>query len=317
MFHYYTFINDELHRQDSMQESTQWIHLEAPDPHEISELIANYQLPRDYVTAILDDAENSRCEQLKQPHFAKQPALVLVQFPRKVEKNQYETYPLSIIFTHTPLVITVSKFPPILFDTCTTDQVPFFVNSPEVHWKISFPILWCLSHSFNLYLKEIKLQLQQIEQQIKVSTENQQLYYMLESQKSLVLIESATKNNLETLMIFSKSEPIKESDLLANYMQDILIETKQSVSSASIHLRLIDQINNTFSAIVSNNLNNVMKFLTSLTLVLTIPTIIGGIYGMNVTLPFEDSKIAFWLIALITASLCITAITILKKKNLL
>lgn len=317
MFHYYTVINYELHRQNSLQESTQWIHLEAPDPYEISELIANYRLPRDYVTAILDDAENSRCEHLNQTQFAEQPALVLVQFPRKVAKNQYETYPLSIIFTRTPLVITVSKFPPILFDTVMTEEAPFFVHSPEIHWEISLPILWCLSHSFNLYLKEIKFELQQIEQQIKVSTENQQLYYMLESQKSLVLIESATKNNLETLMVFSKSEPIKKSDLLSNYMQDILIETKQSVSSASIHLRLIDQINNTFSAIVSNNLNNVMKFLTSLTLVLTIPTIIGGIYGMNVTLPFEDSKIAFWLIALLTASLCITAITILKKKNLL
>lgn len=79
------------------------------------------------------------------------------------------------------------------------------------------------------------------------------------------------------------------------FLRDILIELEQGLNTTKIQLKLVDNISNTFSAIVSNNLNNVMKILTSLTIVLTIPTIIGGIYGMNVKLPLQSMNIPFGL----------------------
>lgn len=219
---------------------------------------------------------------------------------------------MAIIFTPEKKVLTVSKYPPIFFDELT--DVYLQQNDMSVEMNLVLQILWKLVLSFNRYLKKIKLQLSELEGQIKVSTENKQLYQMLDIQKSLVLIESATKNNLATLSDFSEIALLKKNHAVHNHLQ---IETKQAVTSATIHLRLVSQITDTFSAIVSNNLNNVMKILTSLTLVLTIPTIIGGIYGMNVSLPFANSKGAFWLIAGGTVLLCVLAMRYLKKKNLL
>lgn len=100
-------------------------------------------------------------------------------------------------------------------------------------------------------------------------------------------------------------------------LHDILVEIKQGLTTTRIQLKLVDKISDTFSAIVSNNLNNVMKILTSLTIVLTIPTIIGGVFGMNVKLPFADRENAFWWIFLVTVVLCILTIRGLKKKHLL
>ena len=94
-----------------------------------------------------------------------------------------------------------------------------------------------------------------------------------------------------------------------------MIELEQGLNTTKIQLKLVDNISNTFSAIVSNNLNNVMKILTSLTIVLTIPTIIGGIYGMNVKLPFAEHEYSFWIIFAITTLICIISIRIFKEKE--
>ena len=318
MIHYYALNQDQLKKQDADTKEVFWLHIENPTSDELTTISTNYHLPMDYLTAILDDAENSRYEGLEQTIFERA-ALLLLQYPHALTSSngypQYETYPMAIIFTPEKKVLTVSKYPPIFFDELP--DVYLQQNDMSVEMNLVLQILWKLVLSFNRYLKKIKLQLSELEGQIKVSTENKQLYQMLDIQKSLVLIESATKNNLATLSDFSEIALLKKNHAVHNHLQDVLIETKQAVTSATIHLRLVSQITDTFSAIVSNNLNNVMKILTSLTLVLTIPTIIGGIYGMNVSLPFANSKGAFWLIAGGTVLLCVLAMRYLKKKNLL
>lgn len=318
MIHFYTLINNKPVLTTTNDPSAQWLHVEKPSSEEITQLQTTYHLPKDYITAVLDDAENSRHEGLKQVEFTRA-LLLLLQFPHAALSSngfmQYTTYPLAVIFTPNQQIITISNYPPVFLDSFSNWQIITEADSPEL--ELALQILWELVLSFNHYLKKIKEQLLLLENQIKVSTENKQLYQMLDIQKSLVLIESATKNNYTTLQSFAEVHFLKKQPHLVNAMQDILIEIKQAVTSATIHLKLVDQITNTFSAIVSNNLNNVMKILTSITLVLTIPTIIGGIYGMNVALPFADSKGAFWLIAVSTILLCILAIRYLKKKNLL
>lgn len=318
MIHFYTLTSRTPVRTTANDSSVQWLHVEKPSPEEITELQKIYDLPKDYITAVLDDAENSRHEGLQQVDFTNA-FLLLLQFPHAALSSngfmQYTTYPLAVIFTPSRQIITISNYPPVFLDSFSNWKMTKEADSPEL--ALAFQILWELVLSFNHYLKKIKEQLLLLENQIKVSTENKQLYQMLDIQKSLVLIESATKNNYTTLQAFAKVHFLKEQSHLTNAMQDILIEIKQAMTSATIHLKLVDQMTNTFSAIVSNNLNNVMKILTSITLVLTIPTIIGGIYGMNVALPFADSKGAFWLIAFSTILLCILAIRYLKKKNLL
>lgn len=82
-------------------------------------------------------------------------------------------------------------------------------------------------------------------------------------------------------------------------------------------LKLVEQMNQTFSAIVSNNLNNIMKILTSLTIILTIPTIVGSIYGMNIKLPIAERDDAFIWLVLLTLFICIVTTYYLKKGKFL
>lgn len=318
MFSYFTIVDHQLVEQTTLESTTIWTHIAHPTEVEIHQLAKEYNLPQSYLTSILDDAENSREEGLHQTTFNKA-ILVLLQFPHEtISPNgfiRYETYPLSLIITPENKIITVSKQPPLFFAFLKEHIFPENDITPSMN--IFLQALWRLVTAYNQSLKKIKIQLDELERQIQVSTENKQLYQLLNLQKSLVLFEAATGANHQTLTVLAQTKTFKEQHAYHNHLHDILVEIRQAMTSVRIQLQLVQQMNNTFSAVVSNNLNNVMKILTSLTIVLTIPMIIGGLYGMNVAIPFAKHEYAFLFISFITFFLCIITVIYLKKKNLL
>lgn len=296
-----------------------WIAVTAPTKEEVSQLVDNYQLPTDYITAILDDNENARFEGVYQ-HASETPMLLLLQYPKKVESPsgylQFDTFPFAVILTTDKKIITVSKeIPPFI------QQIDDWTSSPEkftVQQNLIFKISWHISHAYNQYLDQLINRTNQLEGELQVSTENNQLYQIMDIQKSLVYFESALTANLAVWnLLYPEREMTEPQSVNKSQLHDILVETKQALTTSRVQLQLVDKISETFSAIVSNNLNNVMKILTSLTIVLTIPTIIGGLFGMNVKLPFSNREDAFWWIFIITLGLCIFVIHKLKKRNLL
>ncbi|KFN92009.1 magnesium transporter CorA family protein [Tetragenococcus muriaticus] len=320
MLYYYTFDENYLARQETLKQNTLWIHVEKPSTQEIDTLRKNYHLPKDYLTAVLDDEENSRSEGLNQQHM-KKAALLLLQFPYEVQSpsgfQQFETYPLSLIITPENRIITIANYFLPFFQAIKNHYFKPNDNVPEMN--IALEILWQVVLSFNNRLKTTKDHLDRLEKQIKVSTQNEQLYQIMDVQKSLVSFDEATSANLDTLKALSNTELIqlKGHHAFKHHLRDVIEETKQSLTSASIQLKFATHMNDTFSSVVSNNLNNVMKILTSITLVLTIPTIISGIYGMNVKLPLDTYHNTFWAIMLVTIIISWIAVKILKKKSLL
>jgi len=318
MLHFYTLREQRLSQEDQLTQDTLWIHVEHPDLAEINLLTKDYQLPRDYLTSILDDAENSRSEGLQQKQL-EQAVLLLLQFPYETTSPsdfpQLHTYPLSVIITPNKQLITVTNYPLPFFKSLMDHS--FTQKSLQDEIIVLLEILWQLTLSFNLYLKEIQAQLDQLEKQIKTSIQNKQLYQMMDIQKSLVFLDAATKANLKTLITLANTSLFKTDAVFKNQLHDTLVETRQAMTSANIHLKFANYMNDTFSAAVSNNLNIVMKFLTSLTLILTIPTIIAGIYGMNIKLPIAKNPYAFVIIIFFTVFICWIAFKILKKKDLI
>lgn len=318
MIYYYTIDNNYLAKQDTIDQETLWLHVEKPTSQEINTLIKDYKLPKDYLTAVLDDEENSRSEGLNQQTM-KKAALLLLQYPYEIKSpsgfQQYETYPLSLIVTPENRVITVTNYSPSFLKTLKNHHFKPNDNVPEMN--ILLEVLWQVDLSFNDCLEQTKDHLDSLEKQIKVSTQNEQLYQIMDIQKSLVFFDEATSANLKTLTVLANTELFQQNHAFKNHLHDILVETQQALTSANIHLKFATHMNDTFSSVVSNNLNNVMKILTSVTIVLTIPTIIGGIYGMNVRLPIAEWPNAFWIIMLVTVIISWFTIKILKKKNLL
>lgn len=319
MINYFKENNTIFSPEQSNSEEVVWISVNAPTGEEISQLIDQYQLPADYITAILDDNENARFEG-SYKLSPETPILLLLQYPKKVESPsgylQFDTFPFAIILTNDKKIITVSKeIPPFI------QQINDWIDPSQ---KMSFQknlilkLSWHISYSFNHYLDQLIKKTNQLEGELQVSTENSQLYQIMDIQKSLVHFESALTANLAVWNLLSIEKGIIAGQSVhKSQLHSILIETKQALTTSKVQLQLVDKISDTFSAIVSNNVNNVMKILTSLTIVLTIPTIIGGLFGMNVKLPFANREDAFWWIFIITLALCIFVIHKLKKRNLL
>lgn len=305
----HTFLPDQSNSKEIV-----WISVNAPTAEEISQLVDQYHLPSDYITAILDDNENARFEG-SYKDYSEKPTLLLLQYPKKVESPsgylQFDTFPFAVILTTDKQIITVSKdTPPFI------QQMNDWLSSTEtfsLQEELILKVSWHISHSYNQYLDQLIKKTNQLEGELQISTENSQLYQIMDIQKSLVHFESALTANLAVWnLVYPEKKATHKSQL-----HDILIETKQALATSKVQLQLVDKISETFSAIVSNNLNNVMKILTSLTIVLTIPTIIGGLFGMNVKLPFSNREDAFWWIFIITLGLCVFVIRKLKKRNLL
>lgn len=317
MITHYFLEDNQLTPIKDVKESL-WLHVEKPSPNEIDFLSQKYELPKDYLTSVLDDDENARAEGLNQENF-RIPVLLLLQFPYVSTSPsgylQFNTYPLALIITPDKKLITVCNYHMPFFKDILEKPLP--KNDMSSKLNLVLQILWHLALTYNHDLADLRHQVDKLEGQIQVSTENKHLYQLMDIQKSLVLFEAATKANFKTLTKLANTTEFQDHHAYHNHLHDILVETKQSMTSAKINLQLVSQMNETFSAIVSNNLNIVMKILTSLTIVLTIPTIIGGIYGMNVKLPFAESDNAFLLITGLTIIICYVAIKYLKKRNLL
>ena len=292
-----------------------WIHLEKPTEEEITTLSKEYQIPKNYFLAILDNQEVPRYESPHQTDFEK-PVLLLLQYPHSIVSpsgfKQYETYPFTIILT-SDKIFTASNFPAAFLGKFSE----LFFTNPDVslNERLTLQLALHIADTFNQFVASLKVEMDDLESQLRVATENRQLYQLMDIQKSLVYFKVAIGQNISALEAFSKSKLQMISEESHHYLHTSLVEMKQALSSTSIQLQLVSQISDMFSAIVSNNLNIVMKVLTSLTIVITIPTIIGGLYGMNVRLPFSDADNAFWILCGLTALICIITVRILKKRK--
>ncbi|CCK19021.1 Magnesium and cobalt transport protein CorA [Lactococcus raffinolactis 4877] len=135
-----------------------------------------------------------------------------------------------------------------------------------------------------------------IEKDLALSQENAQIMEIIRSQKSLIYFEAALEDNIEvyqTLMTYLRDHNEQE---FSDRVFDIYVEADQALTTTEIQLKLLENLSDLFSNIVSNNLNIIMKIMTSATFIMTIPAIIAGLYGMNVKLPFQNIPYAFWLI---------------------
>ncbi|EGO7777233.1 magnesium transporter CorA family protein [Enterococcus faecalis] len=318
LINYLLLKNDYFEPCSPDDESLSWISVESPTEEEIERLVNQYHLPTDYLTGVLDDEENARVEGFRHEKL-QTPTLLLFRYPKaSISPSGYlqvETVPIALIATVDNKLITVSNGPNDIVHGIQKEA--FTHQGLSIEKALILALSWKMALSFNKNLQALIQQTNKLEGELQVATENSQLYQIMDIQKSLVYFEAALTDNLKVLKRLYSAEIFNHPEKHLPFLRDILIELEQGLNTTKIQLKLVDNISNTFSAIVSNNLNNVMKILTSLTIVLTIPTIIGGIYGMNVKLPFAEHEYSFWIIFAITTLICVISIRILKKKNLL
>lgn len=286
-----------------------WINVIDPTDKEM-EIIRQLGIPGDYITYSLDLDERPRTE--KEDDGT---TLILIKIPFDDKNNEdvpYETIPLGIIFNEKHL-ITVCKHNNEILNELLKSKYKGFSTAKKIRFILR--ILLLAATKFLFYLRQINRHVELVEDKLQASMRNKEVLELLKYQKSLVYFQTALKSNelmlerLQKTALFHKYE--EDEDLL----EDVVTENQQAIEMVAIAENILTSTMNAFSSIISNNLNVVMKFLASVTIVLSIPTIITSYFGMNVTIPYGDRPWAYLGIIALFVVVCLIVIWIFNRKN--
>ena len=301
-----------MHEKEEMQPGC-WIALTNPTASEIIDIADTYQIDPDHLRAPLDEEERSRIE------VEEEYTLVLVDIPSIEErsgKDWFVTIPLAIITTKDVLITVCLEETPVL-----TSFMDGRVRDFHTFMKTRFilQILYKNATQFLQYLRIIDKKSEVIERKLHQSQKNEELIELLELEKSLVYFTTSLRSNEVVLEKLLRIEKIKKYPEDTDLLEDVIVENKQAIEMANIYSGILSGTMDAFASVISNNLNIVMKFLATVTIVLSIPTMIASFYGMNVNshgMPFADSPYGFAIVLGLTLLLSLFVAYIFNKKDL-
>lgn len=286
-----------------------WINCKAPQEDEIDYLIQEFEIETDILKSALDEEESSRIENDNGTILITLDSPVVERYGKNLT---YYTMPLSIIITPKN-VITIS----LRENNVISEFEDGLIKNVDTELKVNFAlnIAMRMATKYLYYLKQIKKISGHVEEELKKSMKNNELIQLLEIEKSLVYLSSSLKASNSTLQKIMGGRYIKLGEDDSELLEDAIIEIRQAIEMSEIYLSILSGTTDAFGSIISNNLNDVMKMLASITLVISISSVVSGIYGMNVAFP--ASVLPWWVPLAIIATLSAIAIYILKKKDML
>lgn len=295
-------------------EKGSWINCAAPDTAELTKLNELTGIPVDSLQTALDREERSHVE-LEDDYI-----FVVVNTPVVLETDAYDALPLGIFITR-QFFVTVCLESNTVIQKFLNNSFTSFQTYKKT--RFLFQILSQASSSFLFYLQQIYKQTDVIETQVRKSLQNKELFRMLELQKSLTYFNfalHANENVMERLMRLRNSplhSLLKMYEEDEDLLEDVIIENKQALEMAEIYTNILMSMMDSFSSIISNRLSQIMKFLTSVTIILAIPTLIFSLWGINVPVPWADAPLGFIEVILIGALVTMVATFVLWKKDML
>ena len=303
-------LNSNLKIIDTI-ESGSWINIVAPSDEELILISKKTGVPLDFLKAALDDEETSRID------IEDDSLLVIVDIPfTEMEDNSltYDTYPLAIIHTEKQLITVCLKNSKILTDFANEKVKSFYTFKKS---RFTLQILNRISTYYLLYLRQIDKKSLMIEKRLHKSMKNRELIQLHSLEKSLVYFSTSLKANEITLEKMLKLELMQKYEEDKDVLEDVIIENKQAIEMTEIYSNILASTMDFFASVISNNLNIVMKVLASVTILMAIPTIMSGIYGMNISpLPFAENPHSFSIVMGMTFGICAVVAFVLYKKDM-
>ena len=226
----------------------------------------------------------------------------------------YDTYPLAIIHTEKQLITVCLKNSKILTDFANEKVKSFYTFKKS---RFTLQILNRISTYYLLYLRQIDKKSLMIEKRLHKSMKNRELIQLHSLEKSLVYFSTSLKANEITLEKMLKLELMQKYEEDKDVLEDVIIENKQAIEMTEIYSNILASTMDFFASVISNNLNIVMKVLASVTILMAIPTIMSGIYGMNISpLPFAENPHSFSIVMGMTFGICAVVAFVLYKKDM-
>ena len=290
-----------------------WISLVSPSEAEIKKVCESLNIQEDFIRDALDFEEKARIDKEDDDDTT----LFVVDVPiiEKNEENEiFSTMPLGMIVVRDDFFITVCLRKNKIIEDFEKRKVKDFQTYKKS--KLIFQILYLNSSYYLSYLKQINKETEIAEYILKNSMKNKELLKLLSLEKSLVYFTTSLKSNELVMEKTMRGKIIKLYEEDEDILEDAITENRQAIEMAKIYSDILNGTMDAYASIISNNLNGVMKFLTSITIVLAIPTMISSFWGMNVELPFQMNKFGFPIMLIISIILTLFVTWWLKKKDM-
>ena len=287
-----------------------WVHLQNPTREEIDGLNTRFKLDPTYLQAALDEEESARIE------TDNGQTLIIVDIPFVESEGSgyiYSTIPMGIILVDEVIITVCTRETPIITDF-TEERIRNFWTFKRTRFILQ--LLHRNASRFLAYLKQIDKASMHVQDLLEKSSRNQELLQMMKLEKSLVFFSTSLKGNEMVMEKLLRLEVIQKYPEDADLLDDVIIENKQAIEMCNIYRDIMSGTMDAFASIISNNLNITMKVLTSLTVVMSIPTIFASLWGMNVKVPFANSPAGFWIVLGISVAAALGAFFLLYKKKM-
>jgi len=269
-----------------------WINVIDPSPTEI-ESLKNLSIPLDYIVYPLDLDERSRTERENGD------ILIIIRIPYyqgTTSDIPYTTIPLGIILSQSYFV-TVCKKENEILQEFASGRVKLLSTSKRNRFVLR--MLLSTATKYLSFLREITKAVDILEDKLQLSTRNKEVLELLKYEKSLTYFTTALKSNELMMERLQRSQIFKTYPDDEDLLEDVLTENQQAIEMTNITTNILSSTMDAFASIISNNLNAVMKFLASITIILMLPTLITSFFGMNVDLPYMGTY-EFWAILILS-----------------
>ncbi len=308
--------NDNKLQELSISEaqSGSWFNLINPTYDEVQKVSLVLNLDESFLRNSLDVDERSRIE------IEDDCVLIITNIPIMEDEGAYDTLPLGIIFTQSGFITVSSKKNNVISSFNKETSSSFDTRDKT---KFLLDILFRSTKYYLRYLNYIYKQSEQIEEELRKTMKNKELFQLFEVQKSLVYFTTALKDNYVVLQkILRLTQNTRRNSLLKfteddiDLLEDVIIENRQALEMVEMHRNILENMMDAFASIISNNLNIVMKFLTSIAIIFAIPTMFSSFWGMNVAVPFASNNYGFLIVSAISIIAAVLAAIFFAKKGM-
>lgn len=285
-----------------------WVHVEKPTNEDVNFLVDELKMPISFYNDIEDVDERPRIELEDGWTF------IIIRIPHKIENNNvpFSTIPLGIIFKG-DVFVTICFYSSEMI----TDFAQYTIRkSIEKTNNFDFVLRLLLSSSvwFLKYLKQINNDINSAEKKLENSIRNQELQTMLKIEKCLVYFTTSLRGN-DVLAHRIKNHKDLGNACDVELVEDVEIELRQALETTKIYSDILSGLMDAYASVISNNVNEIMKQLTSISIILMIPTLIASMYGMNVHNNLEEARYGFWIVLSISFLLSGVGVLLFRRKN--
>lgn len=315
---YYTDEKSKLQVFNSNQEEDiyskivrkSWIHLTNPTEEEILRVTKITSIPEEMIRTTLDEEERSHIDIDEDVYLIVVDMPVLTRDEDYPDIHRYYTTPFGIIFNDNFYITTCLKEKALEFYVTNRLMRNFGTNK---HIKLTIQILYKNASLFVTHLKQLDRDSDFVQTRLHKSMKNKELFELMNLGKSLVYLSTGINADNLVLEKIKRLEAFKQYEDDVDLIEDAIIETRQAMEMCNIHRDILNGTMDAFASVISNNVNTVMKTLTVVTIVLTIPTLLASFFGMNMDLPFASDVNGFWMVVIISVILSIIGALVLIK----